>query len=376
MGRGRTTLAAALNGIKGAAITLNQRRGRKDALHVALDHARIDRPTLDAMLGAMQASFPLFRRYFKAKANRLGKETLAWWDLFAPVGQIDKTYTWAETRSLVEDNFAAFAPDLAALARRAFDNRWIDAEPRTGKQGGGFCQDVPGVKESRILVNFDGTLDGVSTVAHELGHAYHNECGYRAGKTMLQTRTPMTLAETASILCETIVMEAILDQAGTPQEEIAILDGMLMGHAQVIVDIYSRYLFEQEVFARRVQSELSTDELCAIMERAQMAAYGDGLDAAYRQKYMWTWKPHYYSADLPFYNFPYAFGLLFGLGLYAVYQERGPSFLPGYRDLLASTGEADAADLAARFSIDLRMPQFWEASLAQIGRAIDRYCAL
>lgn len=372
----RESLAAALNGVKGTTNTLDRRRGRTDALHAPLDKARMDRATLQAMLDAMAASFPAFRRYFHAKARRLGKDKLAWWDLFAPLGKREQRNSWDETRTFIVENFATFAEDLAELAERAFDRRWIDAEQRTGKRGGAFCMEVPLTRESRILTNFDGSLDQISTVAHELGHAFHNECAFQAGKTMLQTQTPMTLAETASIMCETIVTEAVLAKAADPEEELAILENMLSGQAQVIVDIYSRYLFEQEVFVRRAQSELTADELCDIMRRAQDATYGDGLDSRYLQPYMWTWKPHYYSAGLSFYNFPYAFGLLFATGLYAIYEQRGAAFVDDYKALLAATGEAPAAELAARFGIDLRSQQFWADSLAVIERKIDRYCAL
>ena len=171
---------------------------------------------------------------------------------------------------------------------------------------------LPTAKESRVLCNFDGSLDQVSTIAHELGHAYHNECVYQAGKTMIQQDKPMTLAETASIMSETIVMEAVLSQTTDPQERLAIIETQLIGDTQVIVDIFSRYLFEKEVFERREKSELSAADLCAIMEQAQKTVYGDGLDDRFLHKYMWTWKPHYYYPGLPFYNFPYAFGLLFG----------------------------------------------------------------
>jgi pepF/M3 family oligoendopeptidase len=372
----REPLAAAMNGVKGAVNTLNKRRGREDALHAAIESARIDRATLEAMLGAMEASFPKFRQYFKAKAKRFGKEKLPWWDVFAPVGEANKEYSWEEARAFVLSNFGKFSPELEAFAKRAFDNNWIDAEQRAGKRGGAFCMGVDGVKESRILCNFDGSLDQVSTIAHELGHAFHNECAFQAGKTPMQQDTPMTLAETASIMCENIIMEAILAEAASPEEELAILETRLIGDAQVIVDIYSRYLFEKEVFERRDKSELSADDLCEIMERAQKATYGDGLDENYLHKYMWTWKPHYYYAGLSFYNFPYAFGLLFGLGLYAIYQQRGEAFVQDYKNLLASTGEATAADLAARFGIDIRSRKFWEDSLGLIGKKIDRYCEL
>ena len=369
-------LAACMNGIKGWVNTLNDRRGREDALHQPIDQARIDRETLDAMLEAMKDSFPSFRRYFKAKAARFGQEALPWWNVFAPIGKLDKVYSFDEAASFIMQNFETFSPELRDFAKTAFENNWIDAEQRAGKRGGAFCMGVPGVKESRILCNFDGSLDQVMTIAHELGHGYHNFNMYQANKTPLQRQTPMTMAETASIMCETIVFNAVMDTIKDPQEELALLETALIGDAQVIVDIYSRYLFEKEVFERRKKSDLSAEELCEIMEEAQAATYGEGLDPNYRHKYMWTWKPHYYSAGLSFYNFPYSFGMLFGVGLYAIYEQRGADFVPDYKRLLSSTGEAPAAELAARFGIDIRQKKFWADSLAVIGKRVDRYCEL
>ena len=193
----KEVLAACMNGVKGETIALNKRRGREDALHSSLDAARIDRATLEAMMSAMEGSFPMFRKYFKSKASKLGKERLAWWDIFAPMGKTDKVYSFEEARDFIIENFGQFSPDLAAFAKRAFDNRWIDAEQRDGKRGGAYCTELQALKESRILCNFDGSFDQVSTVAHELGHAFHNECAYQAGKTVMQQVTPMTLAETA-----------------------------------------------------------------------------------------------------------------------------------------------------------------------------------
>lgn len=369
-------LAACMNGIKGWVNTLNTHRGRADALDEPLVQARIDRETLDAMMGAMKDSFPTFERYFKAKAARFGQEALPWWNVFAPVGKSEKTFTFDEAREFILENFGTFSEELRDFAKGAFENNWIDAEQRSGKRGGAFCMSVPAVKESRILCNFDGSLDQVMTIAHELGHGYHNFNMFQADKTMLQRQTPMTLAETASIMCETIVFNAILENVTDPDEELALLETALIGDSQVIVDIYSRFLFEKEVFERREKAELSSDELCEIMENAQAATYGAGLDPAFRHKYMWTWKPHYYSAGLSFYNFPYAFGMLFGVGLYAIYKQRGAAFVPDYKALLSSTGEAPAAELAARFGIDIRSKQFWADSLAEIGKRIDRYCEL
>ncbi len=370
----REPLAAALNGVKGTVVTLSKRRGRLDALHTSLDQARIDRDTLTTLIETMQESFPFFRRYLKAKAKRLGYNALPWWDLFAPVGTVSHHYSWDETREFIVEQFGTFGGRLAKLAERAFQHNWIDAEPRDGKRGGAFCMEVPAVDESRVLCNFDGSLDAVSTVAHELGHAYHNEC--QVGKTVLQTRTPMTLAETASIFCETIVSDAVLANASSKDEKLAVLETSLMSSTQVIVDITSRFQFEKEVFERREKSELSADEFCEIMVQSQKDTYGDGLDDAYLHEYMWTWKPHYYSSTLSFYNFPYAFGLLFGLGLYAIYTKQGASFVSEYESLLASTGEGTPAELASRFAIDIKKPDFWRDSLKMIEQRIDQYVAL
>jgi oligoendopeptidase F len=334
-------IAAALNGVKGYVNTLNRRRGREDALHSAIDQARIDRETLETMLGAMEESFPVFRKYYKAKANRLGKKQLAWWDLFAPMGAAETRYTFPQAAEFIVEQFRTFSPDLADFARDAISKKWIDAVMRDGKRAGAFCMNLPKVKESRILCNFDGSMDSVFTLAHELGHGYHNYC--KKEKTILLQTTPMT---------------------------------SLVKNSQLIVDIYSRYLFEAEVFKRRGDRELTADEFCEIMERAQDATYGDGLDERYRHKYMWIWKPHYYRPGLSFYNFPYAFGLLFGIGLYTIYRERREDFLTEYKGLLASTGEGTAADLANRFGIDIRKPFFWENSLNVIGERIERYIKL
>jgi len=367
-------LAACMNGVKGSVITLFKRRGREDALHQVLDQSRIRRDTLEAMMDAMRKSFPAFRRYWKSKAARLGVEKLPWWDLMAPMGKSEKRYSFDEARDFILDHFGQFSDRLAGLSQRAFENQWIDAEPRDGKRGGAFCMSVPAVDESRIMCNFDGSLGQLQTVAHELGHAYHNEC--QVGKTILQRRTPMTLAETASTFCQNVITDAALSQAAEAQEELAILEDFLISSSQVVVDISSRYLFETEVFERRAQAELSAADFCEIMTRAQMDTYGDGLDENHVHPYMWTWKPHYYSADLSFYNFPYAFGLLFSLGLYAIYKERGKEFIREYDELLSSTGEGTAADLAARFGIDIRKASFWEGSLKLIEDRIDRYVSL
>lgn len=367
-------LAACMNGVKGEVNTLDEHRGRRDCLHAALDAARIDEESLEAMISAIQDALPQFRRYFRAKAKLLGQEKLPWWSLFAPLSGDDKSYTFDEARELIISNYAGFSPELADFARTAFANNWIDAEQRPGKLGGAFCIEIPGPRESRILSNFDGSLDQVMTLAHELGHGFHNYCAFQAGKTALQTNTPMTLAETASIMCETIVLNSLLDKAVGSKEELFLLETSISSDAQTTVDILSRFLFEKEVFLRRKNATLSADEISELMLEAQRNTYGDGLDPDVLNRYAWTWKPHYYSADLSFYNFPYAFGMLFSCGLYAIFRQRGASFVPEYKALLASTGEAPAAELAARFGIDIRSKAFWQGALSQTMERIERYC--
>jgi pepF/M3 family oligoendopeptidase len=337
---------------------------------MSLEQNRMDSETLEALLGSIKECFPVFRRYLAAKARRLGKEKLPWWDLLAPVGSVQLKYTWPETQAFIVEQFGGFSGELADFARTAFDKQWIDAEPRDGKRGGAFCMGVPAVEESRILCNFDGTFDQLTTVAHELGHGFHNWC--QRGMPMLKRGAPMTLAETASIFCETIVFNAALASA-PPEARIAILENQLIGATQVCVDIYARVLFESEVLKRRARAELSADEFCELMLDAQKQTYGEVLDPDHLHSYMWLMKPHYYQVDRNFYNYPYAFGQLFGLGIYARYREEGSRFVPQYIDLLRSTGAGQVADLAAHFGIDIRAREFWRASLRIIEQQVDRY---
>lgn len=365
-------LAAAINGVKGQTIVLGGRRNWADPLDEALFLNAIDRQVLDAMIGEARAAFPDFRRYLRLKAKALGVPRLAWYDLFAPVGRAERAWRWDEATSFIEASFATFSERMASLARRSVAENWIDAGPRPGKIGGAYCMWLID-DQSRILANYSPSYDGVSTLAHELGHAYHNL--NETGLTPMQRQTPMILAETASTFCETIVKEAAL-AAAPAGERRYILEQWLQGACQIVVDIVSRFDFESALFARRRDRELSIGELNQLMLDAQDGTYGDGLDPNARHPYMWAVKGHYYRTDESFYNFPYLFGLLFGLGLYTVYQREPGSFPERYDALLASTGRASAAELAAGFDIDLRSPAFWRMSLDLLRADIDRFEAL
>ena len=355
-------LAAALNGIKGEVRTLTQRRDWKDPLEPMLFVNNIDQKTLDAMHEACRESFPDWRRYLKAKAKLLGigQDSLPWYDMFAPVGgEASRRWSFDEAADFVVEQFGTYSDKLAELARRALSEKWIDAEPRDGKGDGAFCMQIR-ADESGVLLNFEPSFNSVSTLAHELGHAYHNTC--LATRTPIQRETPMALAETASIFCQTIITNAALGQT-EGAEKLAILEGELQNGCQVVVDIHSRFLFETRVFEKRAQRELSVAELNELMLQSQRETYGDGLDAEALHPAMWEVKSHYYSTGRSFYNWPYTFGQLFGQGLYARYREDPERFRGSYDDLLSSTGLHGAHELGQRFGIDFSSVEFWRGSL-------------
>ncbi len=370
--RAALPIATALNSIKGQVLALGHRRRWASPLDASLFDNGIDRATLDAMMTAAREFFPDFQRYLRAKARLLGVERLAWYDLFAPVGSGGRSWQFSDAEAFIVTQFARYSPRLGAFAARAFREHWIDAEPRAGKVGGAFCMSLRR-DESRILVNHDATADSMFTLAHELGHGYHNL--NLAQHPMLNRDTPMTLAETASIFCETIVRNAALQDASR-DETLEILEAFLSGACQVVVDITSRFLFETALFEQRAARDLSVSELCALMTDAQKQTYGDVIDEQTLHPFMWAVKGHYYSSGFSYYNYPYMFGLLFGLGLYAEYQRAPAAFQARYDDLLASTGLASPIELAAQLGFNLRAPAFWRASLEVIRNDIDRFEAL
>jgi len=366
--------AASLNGIKGEVITVAKMRGYESPLAKTLDDSRMDLETLEAMLTAMRESLPAFRKYYRKKAELLGHQNgLPFYDLFAPMGEVNMTFTYQEARDFIVKHFGSFSEKLANYAATAFDNQWIDAEPREGKRGGAFCSNLHMIKESRILSNFTGSYNDVSTLAHELGHGYHGDA--LVDEAFLNSDYPMPIAETASIFCETIIATAAMKNA-SDEEVFAILENDISGAGQVIVDIYSRYLFETELFKRRQEGSVPVKELKEIMLWAQKEAYGDGLDPNVLHPNMWTCKPHYYYADYNFYNFPYAFGLLFAKGLYAVYLQRGEAFVEQYDQLLSVTGKMNIADVAKIMDVDVRNVDFWRGSLRLIEEDIEKWIRL
>ncbi len=367
-------IAACLNGIKGEVLNIASIRGYASPLEMTLVNSRMDEETLDAMLSAIREYLPAFRKYLRTKAEYLGYANgLPFYELYAPVSTASKTYTYEAACAFIRKHFKAFDEDLFRMADRAINENWIDVDSRPGKVGGAFCASVPSLKQSRVLLNFSNSFKSVVTMAHELGHAFHNDCA--KNESILNLGSPMQLAETASTFNETMVKKAAIASM-EKDEALAVLESEVCGCNQVIVDIYSRYLFETALFEARKGGAVSAKELCEMMNKAQEESYGDGLDPEYRHPYMWTWKPHYYYASRNFYNFPYAFGQLFAKGLYAKYAEQGEAFIPVYKKLLATTGRMSIYDCCMSVGIDVHDINFWRASLEMCKEDIDRFCEL
>ena len=368
----KDSIAFALNSIKAQVNLEAELRGYENPLDMTLSQSRMQKETLDAMLTAIRETLPKFHEYLRHKAKLLGyKNGLPWYEILAPMGKAQsESYTVEDAHQYLVEQFSSFSEDLAEMVDTAFREEWIDFYPKKGKVGGAFCSNLPFMKQSRILTNFSGTFGSITTLAHELGHAYHGKQieSHRA----LNTGYTMPVAETASNFNELIVVNhAIRHSEG--EEKIRLIETQIQDMAQILVDIYSRFLFEDEVIRRRKNTFLFAEELKEIMLNAQKEAFGNGLDHEFLHPYMWCCKSHYYRAGLSYYNFPYAFGGLFSRGLYAKYMEEGKAFIPKYRALLKATTVDTVEHVAEIADIDLTKPDFWRASLATITEQIDLF---
>ena len=369
----KDAVAFALNSIKLETISDCQLRGYASPLDRTLEGAHMQRATLEAMLSAMDEYLPKFWQYLKVKAKVLGHENgLPWYDMFAPMGKTASKYTAEEARELLVKLFSGFDQEMADMIAKAFDEAWIDFYPRDGKSGGAFCAGIECLGESRILANFDGQFGDIVTLAHELGHAFHNQCinDHRP----LNKEYSMPVAETASTFNECVLMAAAIENAQSDEERLALIESQLQDATQIICDIYSRFRFEAKVFKNREEQFMDAETLSDYMLEAQKQCYGDGLDANCLHQYMWVCKGHYYGPT--FYNFPYAFGGLFARGLYAQYMRDGQAFVPLYKKLLYTTTIASVEDTAKVAGIDLTDKNFWRSALQMIADQIDLFCQL
>ena len=366
-------IAFSINNIKNQVTMLSRKRGYESPLAMTLEQSRMKRETLDALMEAIRESLPVFRKYMRKKGELLGHVNgLPWYDLFAPIGKSDKTYTLEEARDYLLEVFEKFSPDMSDLMRDAFDNEWIDFYPRKGKVGGAFCAGISQFKQSRILANYDGTFNSIRTLSHELGHAFHNR--QKENGRILNQGYTMPVAETASTFNEVHLGQAVMAEA-SGEERLGLLEHDLCEYTQVIVDIYSRYLFETAVFEQSQSKFLVADDLKQMMLDAQREAYGDGLDESTLHPYMWVNKSHYYRESLSFYNFPYAFGSLFALGLYALFRKEGEAFVGKYEAMLKATPCCTVEEAAAMVGIDVTSKEFWQEGLNEVAREVEEFCA-
>lgn len=359
-------LAASLNGVKGTCLLLEERRGWKNPIDRSIFSSRITHKTLNALISALEKSLPMFRSYFNTKAKLLGIDKMAFYDLFATVGSSDKRYSFENARKIVVDSYSSFSEEMGAFVKSAFENNWIDAEPHKGKVGGAYDTAFPLRGESRVLCNFDYSYDSVSTLAHELGHAYHDSVV--KDLPLSRSEYPMTLAETASIFGEQIVFQEVL-KTSSRKDALPLIESFVSSAAQVCVDILSRYYFEESAFEKRRYGEVSADEYSALMLNAEERTYGDALSI--KHQYMWAVKSHYYSAEFSFYNYPYAFGQLFALALFSK-KDSVPDFPKLYREVLSITGSEDAVQVARTAGFDIEAEEFWLDGISVIKQYAKR----
>ena len=364
----------------GTRLTAYRHAGLKDHLEAPLRANRMTRETLEMMWSTISAHKGVLKEYMDKKAKLMGIDRLAWFDQWAPLPSLpglerSDDISYDQACDWIIDAFQNFSPDFGDFAKMSLTGRWIEAENRSGKQQGGFCTSFPILGQSRIFMTYTNSSDSMSTLAHELGHAYHSWV-LRKEPVFLQDY-PMNLAETASTFAEAVLGEQRLQSAKSDYERLQMLDSMLGDAVAFLMNIHARYLFENEFHKQRLSGELSSDQLNQMMDAAQKQAYLNSLaDDGWNPRF-WVSKLHFYITGLPFYNFPYTFGYLLSLGVYAIGKEAGGDFPEQYRRLLMATGCQDAEDaVQSTMGFDLRKPDFWEKSLSIIASRVKQFVEL
>lgn len=367
-------IGACLNAIAGTRLTLYRRRGIANFLQPALFESAITQKTLEAMMGAIEASYEIPRRFLKLKAKLLGKQQLGFQDLSAPLPlESHSDVSWTEAQQRLNREYSRHYPGFAEFCQKSFDKNWIDYQPREGKRQGGFCAGSTAIKESRIFMTYNNTLGDVQTLAHELGHAFHNHV--MRDQRPLNQQYPMTLAETASTFAETLLTDSILQSPDTSDlQKATILDTRLEGAAAFLLNIPMRFQFEKKFYQERANGEVSVSRLKELLLEAQRNCYGDVLNPEEMDPYFWASKLHFYITEVSFYNFPYSFGFLFSLGVYARAKAVGSDFFAQYEELLRLTGSDTAENVAKRsLGVDLEAQDFWLQSIALVEKDLVQF---
>ncbi|TDQ37148.1 M3 family oligoendopeptidase [Aureibacillus halotolerans] len=365
--------AETLNNFGGFRLQVYGARGWDSIMKEPLQHNRMKEETLDAMWGAITKHKQPFVQYLQRKAELLGKAKMDWQDVNAPLGENKKDWNYQAGAEFIRRQFHQFSEAMGDFAEHALSERWIEAEDRDNKRPGGFCTTFPESKESRIFMTYAGTASNVLTLAHELGHAFHN---YVLRDLPLYQRSySMNVAETASTFAEMIVTDAAVNQASSKNEKMALLDDKLQRSVAFFMDIHSRYLFETRFYEERKNGSVPYQRLNELMEEAQQEAFAGAIGKTH--PHFWASKLHFYNTSVPFYNFPYTFGYLFSLSVYARAQKEGKNFEEKYMDLLRDTASMTVEDLAMKhLQADITKEAFWEEGIALCIEDVEEFLEL
>ena len=366
-------IGASLNHLAGFRLNVYKQRNWEEVLKEPLDINRMSKQTLETMWKAISDNKAPFVEYLNRKAKLLGLEKLSWYDLDAPISKTESKVSYQEGTEFILEQFSHFGPELTEFTKKAFEDRWIEAEDRDGKRPGGFCTSFPESDQSRIFMTFSGTPSNVSTLAHELGHAFHQHA--MKGVHTLNRSYAMNVAETASTFAEMIVADASVKNATTEEERIALLEDKIQRSVAFYMNIHARFIFETSFYEERKNGIVSTERLNELMEQAQKTAYCDALDQYHPS--FWSSKMHFYITGVPFYNFPYTFGYLFSLGIYAKAIEEGTDYENKYIALLKDTASMTVEELASKhLGIDLTQPEFWEKAVKLSIKDVEEFLTL
>jgi oligoendopeptidase F len=335
---------------------------------------QIEPEVAEALVTAVRESYEeLSHRYYALKAKWFGKDVLPFWDRNAPLPEEDDSKrSWAEAESTVIEAYRAFSPDMASIGQRFFDEGWIDAEVRPGKQGGAFSHSTVPSVHPYILTNYQGRTRDVMTLAHELGHGVHQVLAAPQGA--LMASTPLTLAETASVFGEMLTFRALLAQEQDSTRRKVMIAGKVEDMINTVVRQIAFHCFEARVHNTRRQGELTPDQLAEIWMDVQRESLGPAIDLPKEYENFWVYIPHFIHS--PFYVYAYAFGDCLVNSLYAVYEDQPDGFVEKYFDLLRAGGTKRHKELLAPFGLDATDPAFWKRGLSMISSFIDELEAL
>ena len=368
--------ADTLNHLDGFRLSTYKLHGTTDYLKQPLEYNRMSKATLDAMWGTIQKNKQPIVDFLTRKAQLFGKEMMEWQDQDAPIildGMTERTFTYDEAAAFILDNFRKFSPKMADFAQMAFEKSWIEAEDRPGKRPGGYCTELPETQESRIFMTYSNSINEVATLAHELGHAFHSSVLWDIPR--LNQDYAMNVAETASTFAELIVADATLKGATTKAEKINLLDAKMQNAIAMFMNIHARFIFENDFYTARQQGLVAPEKITEMMVAAQKEAYADGL--AKYHPHFWAAKLHFFIDDVPFYNFPYTFGYLFSMGIYAQAMKSDGNFEDQYIALLRDTAAMTTEELAQKhLNVDLTKPDFWQAGIDMVLHDINDFMTL